>query len=72
MKVEFIENYDPPRAASCQKKVVLDREVQILQVKAKDDAVLVLMVGNKSELEEWMQVLPKEKAWSKVEEWSLQ
>ncbi|XP_036293278.1 ras-related protein O-RAL-like [Pipistrellus kuhlii] len=72
MKDEFVEDCEPPRADRCRKKVVLEgEEVQILPVKAEDDAVPLLLVGNKSGLEERRQVLVEE-AQSKAEELSVQ
>lgn len=44
---------------------------QILRVKAEEDKIPLLVVGNKSDLEERRQV-PVEEARSKAEEWGVQ
>lgn len=54
-----------------EESVLEGEEVQILPVKAEDDAVPLLLVGNKSGLEEWRQVLVEE-AQSKAEKLSVQ
>uniref|UniRef100_A0A2K5WMV0 small monomeric GTPase n=1 Tax=Macaca fascicularis TaxID=9541 RepID=A0A2K5WMV0_MACFA len=116
---EFVEDYEPTKADSYRKKVVLDGEEvqidildtagqedyaairdnyfrsgegfllvfsitehesftataefreQILRVKAEEDKIPLLVVGNKSDLEERRQV-PVEEARSKAEEWGVQ
>uniref|UniRef100_G1LQ08 small monomeric GTPase n=1 Tax=Ailuropoda melanoleuca TaxID=9646 RepID=G1LQ08_AILME len=116
---EFVEDYEPTKADSYRKKVVLDGEEvqidildtagqedyaairdnyfrsgegfllvfsitehesftataefreQILRVKAEEDKIPLLVVGNKSDLEERRQV-PIEEARSKAEEWGVQ
>ncbi|EAW95242.1 v-ral simian leukemia viral oncogene homolog B (ras related; GTP binding protein), isoform CRA_b [Homo sapiens] len=117
--LEFVEDYEPTKADSYRKKVVLDGEEvqidildtagqedyaairdnyfrsgegfllvfsitehesftataefreQILRVKAEEDKIPLLVVGNKSDLEERRQV-PVEEARSKAEEWGVQ
>lgn len=49
---------------------MLSRE-QILRVKAEEDKIPLLVVGNKSDLEERRQV-PVEEARAKAEEWGVQ
>ena len=44
---------------------------QILRVKAEEDKIPLLLVGNKSDLEERRQV-PVEEARGKAEEWGVQ
>ncbi|KAI4574900.1 hypothetical protein MJG53_002841 [Ovis ammon polii x Ovis aries] len=116
---EFVEDYEPTKADSYRKKVVLDGEEvqidildtagqedyaairdnyfrsgegfllvfsitehesftataefreQILRVKAEEDKIPLLVVGNKSDLEERRQVLVEE-ARAKAEEWGVQ
>ncbi|KAI5186214.1 Ras-Related Protein Ral-B [Manis pentadactyla] len=116
---EFVEDYEPTKADSYRKKVVLDGEEvqidildtagqedyaairdnyfrsgegfllvfsitehesftataefreQILRVKAEEDKIPLLIVGNKSDLEERRQV-PSEEARSKAVEWAVQ
>ncbi|XP_033901136.1 ras-related protein Ral-B isoform X2 [Acipenser ruthenus] len=98
---EFVEDYEPTKADSYRKKVVLDGEEvqidildtagqedyaairdnyfsataefreQILRVKAEEDKIPLLVVGNKSDLEERRQVMVDE-ARSKAEEWGVQ
>uniref|UniRef100_A0A8C0GJS3 small monomeric GTPase n=1 Tax=Chelonoidis abingdonii TaxID=106734 RepID=A0A8C0GJS3_CHEAB len=116
---EFVEDYEPTKADSYRKKVVLDGDEfqidildtagqedyaairdnyfrsgegfllvfsiteyesftataelreQILRVKAEEDKIPLLVVGNKSDLEERRQV-PVEEARSKAEEWGVQ
>uniref|UniRef100_A0A9L0S068 small monomeric GTPase n=2 Tax=Equus TaxID=9789 RepID=A0A9L0S068_HORSE len=116
---QFVEDYEPTKADSYRKKVVLDGEEvqidildtagqedyaairdnyfrsgegfllvfsitehesftataefreQILRVKAEEDKIPLLVVGNKSDLEERRQV-PIEEARSKAEEWGVQ
>ncbi|KAM6332333.1 ras-related protein Ral-B isoform 3-T4 [Podargus strigoides] len=119
MMKQFVEDYEPTKADSYRKKVVLDGEEvqidildtagqedyaairdnyfrsgegfllvfsitehesftataefreQILRVKAEEDKIPLLVVGNKSDLEERRQV-PVEEARSKAEEWGVQ
>ncbi|MCJ8732483.1 hypothetical protein PDJAM_G00211900 [Pangasius djambal] len=85
---EFVEDYEPTKADSYRKKVVLDGEEcenalrlaivcmcldreQILRVKAEEDKIPLLLVGNKSDLEERRQVSVDD-ARAKAEEWSVQ
>uniref|UniRef100_A0A8C8X376 small monomeric GTPase n=1 Tax=Panthera leo TaxID=9689 RepID=A0A8C8X376_PANLE len=116
---EFVEDYEPTKADSYRKKVVLDGEEvqidildtagqedyaairdnyfrsgegfllvfsitehesftataefreQILRVKAEEDKIPLLVVGNKSDLEERRQV-PFEEARTNAEEWGVQ
>ncbi|ERE73820.1 ras-related protein Ral-B-like protein [Cricetulus griseus] len=116
---EFVEDYEPTKADSYRKKVVLDGEEvqidildtagqedyaairdnyfrsgegfllvfsitehesftataefreQILRVKAEEDKIPLLVVGNKSDLEERRQV-PVDEARGKAEEWGVQ
>uniref|UniRef100_A0A673SV00 small monomeric GTPase n=1 Tax=Suricata suricatta TaxID=37032 RepID=A0A673SV00_SURSU len=116
---QFVEDYEPTKADSYRKKVVLDGEEvqidildtagqedyaairdnyfrsgegfllvfsitehesftataefreQILRVKAEEDKIPLLVVGNKSDLEERRQV-PVEEARTKAEEWGVQ
>uniref|UniRef100_F1LQ62 small monomeric GTPase n=1 Tax=Rattus norvegicus TaxID=10116 RepID=F1LQ62_RAT len=116
---QFVEDYEPTKADSYRKKVVLDGEEvqidildtagqedyaairdnyfrsgegfllvfsitehesftataefreQILRVKAEEDKIPLLVVGNKSDLEERRQV-PVEEARGKAEEWGVQ
>ncbi|KFO29842.1 Ras-related protein O-RAL [Fukomys damarensis] len=118
-RIGFVEDYEPTKADSYRKKVVLDGEEvqidildtagqedyaairdnyfrsgegfllvfsitehesftataefreQILRVKAEEDKIPLLVVGNKSDLEERRQV-PVEEARSKAEEWGVQ
>ncbi|GAB5575590.1 ras-related protein Ral-B [Prionailurus iriomotensis] len=118
-QTKFVEDYEPTKADSYRKKVVLDGEEvqidildtagqedyaairdnyfrsgegfllvfsitehesftataefreQILRVKAEEDKIPLLVVGNKSDLEERRQV-PVEEARTKAEEWGVQ
>ncbi|RVE57717.1 hypothetical protein OJAV_G00202020 [Oryzias javanicus] len=90
---EFVEDYEPTKADSYRKKVVLDGDEgfllvfsiteqesftatdefreQILRVKADEEKIPLLLVGNKSDLEERRRVSVEE-ARRKAEEWGAQ
>ena len=65
------QNWAPNPAFSAAFFLIHHHREQILRVKAEEDKIPLLVVGNKSDLEERRQVLVEE-ARAKAEEWGVQ